>query len=167
MIHLSHESDHETQLRNAQGTHKTGHHSVSGWDVREFQESCTVPVSGPPKNTLPRARGCRPFSISTNALSSSTGASKFCSFTKTCASTNSLLEHRCRQSTSRVRQKARRSETPSCSCRSTFQHVRPGYRELVTHEAHELLNLRLCQRFRHQVGGVHARADLRLRDKPA
>ena len=55
--HLSHGSGHADQSQVAESTHKTGHHNVSGRDVRKSQESCTVPVTVQPVDTLPRARG--------------------------------------------------------------------------------------------------------------
>ena len=52
------------QSQVAECAHKTGEHSATGRDVRKSQESCTVPASVPPVNTLPRAHVRRLSNIS-------------------------------------------------------------------------------------------------------
>ena len=44
----------QNQSQVAETTHRTGHHNVSGWDVRKSRESCTVPVSVPQVNKRER-----------------------------------------------------------------------------------------------------------------
>ena len=146
LSHLSHGSGHASQSQVAESTHKN-------WTPQsvqtECQESSTVPVS------------CTTGQHSSSNTWRTTTRANSARLQKLYASSNSLPEHGCHMSTLRSRQQARRSETPSCSHRSTLQHVRPGLHELVNHEIHELLNIRFRQRFGHQVGWVHARADLR------
>ena len=47
-----------------------------------------------------------------------------------------------------------------------FTTSRSNFYDLVTHDIHELLDLQLRQRFRHQVGWIYVRTDLLL-DEPA